>query len=320
MPAPTLLAVAARHGTVAAMRPDRAPLLTVVVPTRDRPHLLPQAVEGALAQTVDDLEVVVVDDGSVEPVTLPAHPRVRVVRLDRSRGNAGARNAGLAAARSRWLACLDDDDVLLPHFAETSLAALEGAGDTGPLPPPVAVTSGVAEVDEDGRELGRRLPPTLPRGAHYSLEPLPPGRSYNAKQTLVVETSVLRAIGGWDESFRSRTVTELFLRLNPVCSILGLDEVTYRLREHRGSRLSRDPALRQASFAQLVAKHRALFDTHPRRYAELLLDHALMSLHVGQVGHGMAAIARAARRAPTAPLRRGRQLAGATLRGVAGRR
>jgi hypothetical protein len=178
----------------------------------------------------------------------------------------------------------------------------------------------VVVVDAAGRELERRLPPTLPRGAHYSLEPLVPGRSYNAKQTLMVETAVLRGIGGWDESFRSRTVTEMFLRLNPVCSLLGLDEVTYQLREHDGARLSHDPTLRQASFAQLEAKHGALLAAHPRRYAELLLDHALMSLHVGQHKPAAAAIARATRRSPTAALRRSRQLAGATVRGGVRRR
>lgn len=296
------------------MPPGSPSLLTIVIPTQDRPHLLPCAVDSALAQTMGEVDVVVVDDGSAEPVRLPHHQRVRVVRLERSRGNAGARNAGLREAQTRWVSCLDDDDLLLPTFAEISLSALEAAS----LPPPVGVVSGVAMLDRSGREAERRLPPTLACGAHYSLEPLPPGRSFNAKQTLVVETAVLRGIGGWDESFRSRTVTELFLRLNPVCSLLGIDEVTYHLREHDGARLSRDPGLRQASFAQLVAKHGALFETYPQRYAEMILDHALMSLQVGQRGPAARSIAQAWRRSPTATLRRGRQLAGAArpARGV----
>ena len=300
------------------MPAGRQPLLTIVVPTRDRPHLLPRAVDSALAQTVDDVEVVVVDDGSAEPVRLPAHPRVRVVRRERSGGNAGARNTGLAATGARWVCCLDDDDVLLPHFAETSLTALDSAA-AGALPAPVGVQTGVAVVDGAGRQLERRLPPTMPRGAHYSLEPLAPGRSYNAKQTLVVETAVLRGIGGWDEAFRSRTVTEMFLRLNPVCSLLGVAEVTYQLREHEGARLSHDPTLRQTSFSQLEAKHGALLAAHPQRYAELLLDHALMSLHVGQRRPAVAAVARATRRSPAATVRRSRQLAGAALRSGARR-
>ncbi len=287
------------------------PALTVVIPSRDRPHLLPQAVDSALAQTMADLEVVVVDDGSREPVRLPDDPRLRLVRLPVSRGNGGARNAGLAEARGRWLACLDDDDVMLPHLAAVSLAALERAT----LPAPVGVLSGVAVVAPDGRVLEERLPPTRPRGSLFSLEPLEPGRSYVCKQSLVVETEVLRGIGGWDERFRSRSVTELFLRLNPVCSLLGIDVVTYHLRSHDGARLSHDPRLRQRSFAQLVEKHRPLLEARPDRYADLLLDHAIMSLVVGQRGAALTAAARAARRSPIAVARRWRQLAGTVLPG-----
>jgi hypothetical protein len=282
------------------------PALTVVIPSRDRPHLLPDAVESALAQTMSDLEVVVVDDGSRQAIHLPADPRLRVVRHPTPLGNAAARNRGLAEARGRWLTCVDDDDVVLPHLAEVSLAALEGAT----LPPPVGVLSGVAVIDGDGRVVERRLPPTLPRGCHFSLEPLPPGRSYVSKQTLVVEVDVLRSIGGWDESFRSRSVTELFLRLNPVCSLLGLDTITYHLRSHDGARLSHDPELRQRSFAQLIDKHRDLLEARPQRHAELLLDHAVMSLLVGQRQAALAAVGRAARRSPATVARRWRQLAG----------
>jgi hypothetical protein len=276
------------------------PLVSVVIPTKDRPHLLREAVDSALAQTEEDLEVVVVDDGSRTPVTVPADRRVRLVRHGEGRGNAAARNTGLAEARGRWLTCLDDDDVLTPRHLEVAFAALAAST----LPPPVAALAAVAVIGPDGRTVEERLPPTLPRGSHFSLEPRPPGRSYNTKQTLVVETEVLRGIGGWDPSFRSRTVTELFLRLNPVCSLQGVDTVTYHLRDHPGWRVSRDPDLRQASFDQLVAKHRSLFRAHPDGYADLLVDHAVVCLRDGNRRSALAALATATRRSPRQLIRR----------------
>lgn len=243
---------------------------TIVITTHNRPELLDRAVASALEQTVTPLEVLVVDDGSTPPVSVWYGERVRVIRLEGSRGVAAARNAGLAAAKGHWVTFLDDDDLLLPQLAERSLDALASAD----LPPPVAALSGLKVVDAEGVVVEVRIPPTLPRGHHFALEDVPPGKSFLSKQTLFVETGVLRGLGGWDEAFRSRSPSELFLRLNPVCSLIGVAEVTYVQFRHRDTRLSTTPALRDPSFQQLVAKHRPLFRAHPRGYARLLIEHA----------------------------------------------
>lgn len=254
------------------------PLVSIVIPTRDRPQLVLQAVESALAQTFADLEVIVVDDASTDPVHFPADPRLRSIYLSTSHGGAGARNVGTQIAKGRWISYLDDDDRLLPHMAEVGLNALEQTV----LPPPVGVISGIEVVNAEGEVLQQRLPPPYrPRGAHFSLEDLEPGYSYHTKQTLMVEREVMLQIGGWDESFRSRVHTELFLRLNPVCSLLGLPRVTYQLRAHEGYRVSRDRALRQESFQRLVNKHRHLFEAHRQRYARCVYEHALTSYRLG---------------------------------------
>ncbi len=254
------------------------PLLSIIIPTRDRPHLLSCAVKSALEQTVDDFEVIVVDDASTQPIELPTAPQLRIIRLSESRGGAGARNVGTEAARGRWVTYLDDDDRLLPQMAAASLDALAQAT----LPVPVAVISGI-EVVNQGQVIDTRLPPpSRPRGAHFSLEDLELGCSYNTKQTLIVEREVILQIGGWDETFRSRVHSELFLRLNPVCSLLGLPLVTYQLYAHEGVRVSSNPVLRQESFYRLVRKHESLFKAHPKMFANFVYEHARMSYKLGQ--------------------------------------
>lgn len=253
-------------------------LLSIIIPTYNRPHLLLRAVESALKQTVDDLEVIVVDDASTEPISLPDYPKLRIIRLPENCGGAAARNIGAKAARGRWITYLDDDDELLPHMAQVSLDALAHAT----LPNPVAVLSGLDVVSEDGRVIQTRRPPTLPRGSHFCLEEIERGLSFSTKQTMVVEREVLLEIGGFDESFTSRVHTELFLRLNPACSILGLPTVTYRLFKHSGLRVSFDPSRRQVSFNQLVGRHKSLFLAHPKMFANFIYDHALMSYEFGQ--------------------------------------
>jgi glycosyltransferase involved in cell wall biosynthesis len=280
-------------------RNEATPTLTIVIPTHNRHEEVVGAVESALAQTLADVEVVVVDDASAPPVELTPHPRVRCVRLEENRGFPGARNAGLAAARGRWITFLDDDDRLLPDMAAASLAAIERSS----LPPPVCVISAIEAVGYGGRVLDRRVPTSHPRGEHFFLETGPFERSYMTKQTLVVERDLLRSVGGFDPTFRSRAMSDLFLRLNPVCSIEAIPTVTYQLTRTPGPRDSRKTDNVERGFWQLVDKHRALFESHREGYAEALLGHARMSLVVGPRRAVVPAIARALRVAPRHTLR-----------------
>lgn len=96
---------------------------SVIIPTYNRRHQLGQAIASALEQEGVTVEVIVVDDGSTDG-TLDwlaadyADPRVRVLRNTRSKGPAGARNAGLQVAGGDFIALLDSDDCFLPgHLA-----------------------------------------------------------------------------------------------------------------------------------------------------------------------------------------------------------
>ena len=93
--------------------------VTAVIPTHRRAGVLPRAVRSALSQTYANLDVVVVVDGPDAETTRAlaemAHPRLRVVELDRPMGGCEARNAGVNAASGEWIAFLDDDDEWLPN-------------------------------------------------------------------------------------------------------------------------------------------------------------------------------------------------------------
>lgn len=257
------------------------PQISVIIPTHNRPHLLPASVQSALNQTYQDLEVIVVDDASSEPIQLPEDPRLRVIRLQKGVGGAGARNVGTQAALGRWITYLDDDDYLLPHMVEVSLSALT----TATAHSPVAVISGIQKVNSQGDILSTRIPPTqCPQGGYFFLEPLEAGRSYQTKQTLVVDRDLILGIGGWDENFRSRVHSELFLRLNPVCTLIGLPTVTYHLLSHTGERVSGNLKLRQESFYRLINKHQDAFNAHPKMFADFVYNHALKSYEMGQIG------------------------------------
>jgi len=108
--------------TVSAL-PDA--LVATVIATHRRPDELRAAVRSALAQTVTDQVVIVVDDGAGLP-ELPDDPRLFAVSLAHNVGMAGVvRNVGIRLTRSRYMAFLDDDNLWEPDHLERALAVLE---------------------------------------------------------------------------------------------------------------------------------------------------------------------------------------------------
>lgn len=113
--------------------PATSPRVSVVIPTRGRPDLLiSRALRTALAQTLQDIEIVVVvdgpDDATTEALSRLGDPRVRVLAQPMSVGGSEARNIGVRAARAEWIALLDDDDEWLPGKLEQQLAVAEARG------------------------------------------------------------------------------------------------------------------------------------------------------------------------------------------------
>ncbi len=101
------------------------PLISVVVPVRDRERYLSEAIESVLREGWRDLDVVVVDDGSTDRSAEVAagYPGVRCLRRE-PRGAAAARNAGVAAARGELVAFLDSDDLWVAGRLERQVEAL----------------------------------------------------------------------------------------------------------------------------------------------------------------------------------------------------
>ncbi len=115
------------HSSHEAAKP-MTPFFSVIVPVYNRAHVLSRAIESVLAQSFQDFEIVVVDDGSRDDpqntVTKINDPRIRLVRQENG-GGASARNRGFDEARGRYVALLDSDDRFLPHHLENMKTVLE---------------------------------------------------------------------------------------------------------------------------------------------------------------------------------------------------
>jgi glycosyltransferase involved in cell wall biosynthesis len=204
------------------------PLVSVVIPTRNRAHLLARTVDSVLRQTTQELEVIVVDDGSSDnsgAVAAATDPRVVVLRNAQSAGVSAARNRGIAAARAEWIAFCDDDDLWAPTKLQEQLTAA-GEADTN------WAYAGDVNVDDQLRVLSGGPPPDpasvmslLPRG-----NPLASGGS-----NVVVRSNILAEVGGFDPALRRTEDWDLWIRIArkgpPACVCQPL--VAYRF--HQGN-------------------------------------------------------------------------------------
>lgn len=135
-----------------------SPLVSVVIPTYDRPTMLREATESVDRQTHPNIELIVVDDASPAPAEatladLDIEVDVRIERHDENRGANAARNTGIEAATGDIITFLDDDDRWVPWKLERQVEAFDTV-----RPTPGVVLVGQRFVDDGGETIGRKDP------------------------------------------------------------------------------------------------------------------------------------------------------------------
>ncbi|WGL53308.1 glycosyltransferase [Nocardioides sp. BP30] len=184
-----------------------APLLTVGLPVRNGERFLARALDGLLAQTLTDLEIIISDNASTDATPeiaakyVALDPRVRYVRQTRDLGAAGNHNAVRALATGRYFAWASDDDLYAPTLFERCLAALEAD-------PELALAHAQsAFVDADDEVIAP---------APYLLDTDSPDPAERLR-------SLLHVSGGND--FYGVARTDLFRRVGPLGSYHNADRV-----------------------------------------------------------------------------------------------
>jgi glycosyltransferase involved in cell wall biosynthesis len=255
------------------------PTFTVIVPTYERPELLAETVQSVLAQTVEDFECLVVDDASPHPATAPDDPRVRVVRLSKNRGEPGARNAGLAAARGRYVTFVDDDDLFAPDRLAFALEGLERA--------PVAVCwrRALDGSSGDKRMLEGNVYDTI-------LDEMTPQMGQVAIERELAPS--------FDERFTALTDVEWWLRIAATTPVATVAKVGLLYRLHDGPRNRNGLSERVRCSHLLLQEYADYFDSHPRAEAFRWKRIGLMNQRLGNQSDARAAFGRSLRIRPAA--------------------
>jgi glycosyltransferase involved in cell wall biosynthesis len=221
------------------------PRISVVIPTFERPDACAEAVESALAQTLEPLEVIVCDDGSGDGTRERfsgwerRDPRVRYLGLPHTGRPAPARNAGTRAARGDWVALLDDDDTWRPDKLAIQAPHLE----------PGRVVATNAQRTSGGAYFPELDAPYEPARAELlRVNPV-------ITSTAVVERSAALAAGGFHEAPWALGVEDFALWLSLAdrgTRFLVLPDVTVDYRDHTQSgRLSNRLVRQEAALARL---------------------------------------------------------------------
>ena len=226
---------------------------SVVISTYNRARVVPHAIRSVLDQQGVELELIVVDDGSVDDTAKVldelSDPRLKVVHRANG-GFSAARNSGIAVATGEWVAFLDDDDMALPGW----LSCLAEMTDNG-----VGVVCCAAEYrSRDGALVSIARP-----GADSLFDNR---TALFLAGTFAARADLLRSVGGFDERLACSQNTDLGLRL-----LTGLTERDLEIRtsDRPCVRLEHRPAIDRPSVNPTVLFHgtRMLIDNHRERLA-----------------------------------------------------
>ena len=187
-----------------------SPQVSVIIPTCNRPGLLPTAIRSVLGQSFSDFELVVVDDGSDTPidgvVKAFQDERVRSIRHDNRRGGAAARNTGIRNSDGELVAFLDDDDEWYPEkLARQVSVLLRGHQNVG------AVYTGYDVVDRDtGKAISRMIPEHRADVSSVLLR----GNCVGPTSSFLVRRKCFETVGMFDESLPAFQEYDLWIRLS----------------------------------------------------------------------------------------------------------
>jgi teichuronic acid biosynthesis glycosyltransferase TuaG len=281
--------------------PER-PGVSVIIPTYNRADLAEAAVRSALVQSWDPIEIVVVDDASVDDTAarisrLAADDhRIRLVRLDRNQGASAARNLGVAQAAHDFVAFLDSDNEFLPGKLSSQMPELIDA--------PAGTVSFTAYLTEG--EAGTQ-PVTLQRWSSAPeavIDQLMIGCCVNTS-TFIAARQLLRDEGGFRTDLVCCEDHELWLRLAAAGHpFIYQPRPLTRYRLHSGSLSADQICVAETServIAEFLAREhlpQAVHADRSRYQSHWALQSAGAYLGAGDRRASLAALWRAARLAP----------------------
>ena len=199
---------------------DGTPIVSVILPTYNRAHLVGRAIRSVLDQTYQDFELIVVDDGSMDNtegmVKAFKDPRIRYIRHEQNRGGAAARNTGIKAAQGEYIAFQDSDDEWLPEKLEKQMRIFEKASAQVGV-----VYTGFYAINGDRKTYMPHVNIKIKEGnIHNELLK----QNFVTTQAVVLRKECFEKAGMFDENLPRLQDWELFIRISKYYIFKYVDE------------------------------------------------------------------------------------------------
>lgn len=227
------------------------PLLSVVIPTFNRGVFIERAIRSATDQSYSDIEVIIVDDGSIDDTSKRIRSlqdndaRIHYLRHETTRGAQAARNKGIAAASGEFIAFLDSDDQWLPHKLNVQMQLFDKIGTKCGV-----VYGGFRYVYDDNRPQRIRIPKFSGNIYKDSL------REWIADtNTIVARKSVIMQAGGCDERVRAYQEWDLCIRLSRHAEFYYVPGPVAIYNVHAGPTISKDLLRNANGYLDILSIH-----------------------------------------------------------------
>lgn len=237
------------------------PVVSVIIPCYNHGSFLKFAIDSVIAQTYQDWEIIIVDDGSTDNTGQVAagsdDARIRYVYQD-NRGLSAARNTGLEHSSGEYVAFLDADDSWEPSFFEHTTSQLKHDDNLS------MIYTRYRFMDHTGYLLPQIGGMAL-KGKHFRAKLFRGG--FFGVHCAVIRRATLDIVGKFDLGLTSAEDWDMWLRISERFPVLGIEEPLAHYRIYPGS-MSTNAARMQANRFAVIAKHFGPSDDAPDSWSE----------------------------------------------------
>jgi glycosyltransferase involved in cell wall biosynthesis len=191
------------------------PKVSVIIPTYNRANSIDQSIQSVLNQTYENIELIIIDDGSTDSTlkNLEKYERQLRVFIQENRGPASARNHGVSLSSGEIIAFLDSDDTWNPNKIESQVALLELCGQSVPCCICNSLMCSSRGQNTNSFDL-TNIEPLFPTGIILNPTEVLATRFLLFNQAAIIRRGAFEAIGGFNENLRILEDYDIALRLS----------------------------------------------------------------------------------------------------------
>ena len=225
------------------------PLVSVIIPTRNRSSLLERALKSVTAQTYKDWEIIIIDDassdGTENAVSVFQNGIIRYIRLSERKGGAVARNTGIKEAKGEFIAFLDDDDEWLPEKLEKQMNVILRDNS-------IALCYTGRQIKKEGNNFfgfSKKYSFHLPASDDH-FKSIMTDNFVGPSSSVLIKKEVLDSAGGFDENLPCYQDYELFIRILRNGKAYGINEglVNYYIGREEHVSLARENVIKAEGY------------------------------------------------------------------------